>query len=44
LYSVDWNVVYNESDVNAAYEYFIRNISQAFNNNFKLTKLFGEKK
>ena len=39
LYSDRWNAVYNESDVNVAYENFISNISQAFHNNFKLTKL-----
>ena len=39
LYSDRWNAVYNESDVNVAYENFISNISQAFHNNVKLTKL-----
>jgi len=39
LYSVDWNAVYNEGDVNVTYENFISDISQAFHRNFKLTKL-----
>ena len=39
LYSVDWNCVCNESDANIAYDKFINNVDQAFQNSFKLTKL-----
>jgi len=32
-------IVYNESDANIAYDNFINNVNQAFQNSFKLTKL-----
>ncbi len=39
LEQADWNKVYNESDINVAYNAFSNTIKNSYDRNFKLVKL-----